>query len=214
MPASIQIDKTAFRLLLQRMGIMPRAVVITSRSVLRTTLINAKKLAKSRVSGEDLVVRSGSLHDAIDYKLANDRATISGMLGFFNTRNAEVKAYGWAHEVGDEVKPKKPDGVLTQPLDAAEDSRGVPLFTALGAKDHYDATFWHPSQEGNLILFGRTGDEITPLFFGNPGPLKITGEHFLSNSVADSIPLYINTVQSRFGIDLDTILSGGRVVES
>jgi hypothetical protein len=115
--------------------------------------------AKENVNGPALKVRSGRGRAAITHD--NEDAPRSFAVG----APGEVGRYLGAHETGATILPVR-SSVLTIPLDAALTASGVPRFSAREAASRFDHTFWRESRAGNLILFGRTGKKLTPLFVG------------------------------------------------
>jgi hypothetical protein len=116
---------------------------------------------------------------------AGGHLEVVGTLGMF--KSGESADYFRVLEEGHGgIRPTRAK-VLTIPLEAALTPAGVPRFTARGAAEFYEHTFWHRSKAGKLILFGESGGELTPLFVGvaSVGPWKGIG--YLSKSAEEQV---------------------------
>jgi hypothetical protein len=210
----ITIDKIGFKELLQRLDGAPRALSSMLRLTMGQVGREAVKIAQRRVSGEDLNYRTGEIYDAIDYKIENSGAEMSVYLGLYKTRSARIKLYGYAQEFGaNNVMPGHPAEVMTIPLPAVLDSRGVPRYSAPDADDVWDRTFWKESKMGNLILFGASGEVLIPLYFGHEGPITVKAKHYLGNSMKEVTPYFQQKIQEHFGVAMKTIIAGGQIIE-
>jgi len=108
------------------------------------------------LSGQVLNVRSGGLRRSVTTDASDLPRSIS-----VGTPSPAAPT----HEAGAVIRPRRAR-LLTIPLDAAQTGAGVARFTARGAARQFDATFWQRSRAGNLILFGKRGDQLVPLFLG------------------------------------------------
>lgn len=122
------------------------------RQFLTRAALHVEGVAKSNVSGIVLRVRSGGGRSRITHLVDGDSFTVGS-----------PDAYMRAHETGATIVARRAR-LLTIPLPAAKTAAGVARFSARQAP--YAETFWRESKRGNLILFGKQGDRIVPLFLG------------------------------------------------
>lgn len=110
--------------------------------------------------GGRLSTRSTNLRESIGFEVSGGKrgSTITASYGLINPKE-DVILYGAAHEYGAHIEPVDAE-VLAIPLDNALDSDGIKLLEPHEVTDVYGASFWQ-----NDILFGRDGEEITPLFY-------------------------------------------------
>lgn len=105
-------------------------------------------------TGTSLSLRSGRSMQSI-----KDSIKVSGAT--FDTITGEIGG-AWplaVHEYGATINAKSK--LLTIPLPAALDSRGIPLKKS--ARD-WDNTFVAKSKAGNLLIFQKRGSQIVPLY--------------------------------------------------
>lgn len=117
----------------------------------------------NNVSNKILKRRTGALAQSIGFRLKNDDDGVSVIVGSGFAQGRERVVYANIHEEGGTIRPKTAK-YLTIPLKAAQTPAGAPRFTARQAEGIYEGTFFRRSQAGNLILYGKTGKTITPLF--------------------------------------------------
>ncbi len=142
----------------------------------------AQEIARDNVDGKVLNSRSGDLRDSITYTVdTEDRGQIiDAEFGFLDPVGS-VDLYGAIHEFGGIIKPVDAE-VLTVPLDNAMDSEGNKIIEPTEIKDVYGASFWR-----NDILFGRDGDEITPLFYAFD-QIEVPEKRFLRDAIDEIEP--------------------------
>lgn len=105
-------------------------------------------------SANSLSVRSGKFIAGL-----KDAVTVSGQTFETLQGSIAIPFPGVVHEFGATIKAK--GKLLTIPLPAAMDSRGVPLKPK--ARD-WDKTFVAKTKAGNLVIFRRDGTKVVPLY--------------------------------------------------
>lgn len=105
-------------------------------------------------SSQHLSVRSGSLIQSIRNSVRVEGDTFAGIRGYVGAAFP-----GRVHEYGATIKAK--NHLLTIPLKAALDSRGVPLKKS--ARD-WKNTFVAKTKKGNLLIFQKVGTQVIPLY--------------------------------------------------
>jgi len=132
-----------------------------------------EKRVKVRFSGQPIKVRSGHTRASIRTELRPAR--LEAVVG------SPVRHIG-VLEDGATIKPvtKK---VLTIPLPAARTKAGKSRGGARQVGARYEASFWKKSKRGNLILFGKQGRRLTPLFLGIKR-VVIKGRHVFGQEAA------------------------------
>lgn len=109
---------------------------------------------KAGTTPTTLSVRSGDAIKSIVESVRVEGTTFADMKGYIGG------AFPLAtHEFGATIVSK--GKLLTIPLDAALDSRGIPLKAKAG---DWDKTFVAKSKKGNLIIFRKVGAQIVPLY--------------------------------------------------
>lgn len=125
---------------------------------LRSTEFSARivehDLKQRRFSGRPIKVRSGITRNSIRTQL--NRSEPSAVVGS-PLRHVPVL------EDGKTIRPRRRK-YLTIPLAAAKTGLGRSRGDARTVGARYQSTFFRRSKRGNLILYGKRGHNITPLF--------------------------------------------------
>lgn len=108
----------------------------------------------SGTTAQTLSLRSGALVESIVKSVKVEGAAYDDIIGFIGAGFP-----GIVHEFGATIKAK--NKLLTIPLPAALDSRGIPLKKS--ARD-WANTFVARSKKGNLLIFLKQGSKIIPLY--------------------------------------------------
>jgi len=168
---------------------------------MRRTMLRAEGIAKRSVSGKKLQVRTGRLRASIRSRVIVDGPRITGILGVENL------VYGPQREFGGTIRAKKPGGFLTIPLKAAKTAAGVPRFTAREADDAFPGgTFVAKSRQGNLLLFGKRGAALVPLFLLKKEVTQ-KGAFFLTAARNEVQPHFLESMQNAL---IAKLISEGR----
>lgn len=120
-------------------------------------------IAKSHRGGDGLRRRTGALARSFKSVVRGE-----GLRDLEAVAFSEGVPYAAIHEFGGVIKPKKARW-LTIPLDYVKTKAGVPRYTAREiianpSLGNLESTFFRVTKKGNLVLFGATGKDITPLF--------------------------------------------------
>jgi hypothetical protein len=170
---------------------------------------------KTDLTNRKLRVRSNLLRGSVSTRFFvgssfNGEGTLGAQVGIVQPKDGKVLNYAALQEFGATVRPVNAQ-VLTIPLAAALTGALVQKFTALGAKQYYDRTFWKDN-----ILFGvkvqkgrgkrkRTGrygqagdkqDKLVPLFVGVKSA-TIPGKSYLRDNAKAIASPFALAVQQR-----------------
>lgn len=136
---------------------------------------------------KSLSKRSGDLVASIEKSVRIKGSTFENLEGYISAAFPGV-----VHEFGATIKPKKAK-MLTVPLPAALDGRGVPLKKS--ARD-WPNTFVARSKAGNLIIFQKRGTEIVPLYVLKSS-VKIPPRLGMRQTLETGIPYFVERAMDR-----------------
>lgn len=142
----------------KNIGILPKQLQEEIWSLVRWGTLLYKAEVMRLYSGKVVKVRSGVTRASITEKLMKAR-----MLGKVGSKKTNMPLL----EYGGTIRVKKAK-LLTIPFP------GGPALTAAGASRGtareigamFESSFWMKSKAGSMILFGKTGKTLTPLFIG------------------------------------------------
>lgn len=138
-------------------GAIHKGMVKASSTVLRQLVDNC--------SGIILKRRTGNLAKSMGWRIdkAND-GTPEAIIGSGATLQTNRMIYANILEVGGVIRPVRAK-MLAIPIGKALTGAGVARFKPRQITSNgYEKSFIRRSKAGNLILFGATGDNVTPLF--------------------------------------------------
>lgn len=136
---------------------------------------------------KSLSKRSGGLIASIEKSVKITGTTFENLEGFISAAFPGV-----VHEFGATIRPKKAK-MLTVPLPAALDNRGVPIRKS--ARD-WPNTFVARSKAGNLIIFQKRGTEIVPLYVLKSS-VKIPPRLGMRQTLETGIPYFVERAMDR-----------------
>lgn len=136
---------------------------------------------------KSLSKRSGGLIASIEKSVKITGTTFDNLEGFISAAFPGV-----VHEFGATIRPKKAK-MLTIPLPAALDNRGIPIRKS--ARD-WPNTFVARSKAGNLLIFQKRGTEIVPLYVLKSS-VKIPPRLGMRQTLETGIPYFVERAMDR-----------------